>query len=173
MQPNTYSRFLPFEKYSVLTTLSEEEILERLQIITRTTDTIKFSAKTAVLLRSKYDYHGEIHEKSFEIWRNIYYRNSFRPIIYGTLSPYLDKTEIRISMNMHLFIKVILIILFSMALISSFISLEFSPLNFKTFIPLIVVLVGYIVVLFGFKVEARRSKKDLNKIFKAETNQSV
>ena len=67
MIPAKYSRFLLLERYTILTTLSEEEVLERLRIITRTANRIFFSPRTAAILRANYDYNGTVSGKSFEI----------------------------------------------------------------------------------------------------------
>ncbi|AEA43282.1 hypothetical protein Fluta_1287 [Fluviicola taffensis DSM 16823] len=167
--PNKYTRFLPFEKYRVVTTLSEEEIIERLKIITRTISKIQFSTRKAAILRSNYDYNGEISGKNFEIWRNINYRNSFIPIITGTVGSKLDKTEIHVSMKLSLLAKIVLIIVLSIACVIFLIGFTFYPFGFKVFIPVFAIILSYLVIFLAFKLEARISKKDLNTIFKAET----
>lgn len=165
MIPDKYSRFLPFEGYTLRTILSEEEIIERLKIITRTTETIRFSSRNAVILRNNYDYHGEISGRSFELWRNINYRNSFRPIIKGRISTNLGKTEIRVLMNMSLPVKAFILVILSILLIVSIVTLIY----FSMVIPAIVFAVICLAILLGFKLEASISKKDLNTILKAET----
>lgn len=180
MQPNKRFRFLPFEKYTIQTALSEEEVLERLQIITRTTDTIRFSFRKAVILRSNYEYNGEIHGKSFEIWRNIRYRNSFLPVIRGTVSSGSGGTEIRLSMRMNLFVMVFMGIWLSIAGLATLGSLsvvtiallKFKPASLNAFllIPLGIFLFGYLLMLLAFKAEAKISRKDLNRIFEVPTN---
>lgn len=171
--PSNYSRFLPFEKYTVLTTLSEQEIRERLKIITRTTSKIEFSARKAAILRSNYDYNGAISEKNFEIWRSINYLNSFIPIITGTVHSNLDKTEIHVSMSLSLLAQIFSIIWLSITGVSSLIFFSVYPFGFKAFIPVFVIIISYLVIFLAFKSEARISKKDLNTIFKAEPETKV
>jgi hypothetical protein len=171
MQSTGHSRFLPLpiERYTLRTTLSEEEVLERLRIITRTTDTIRFSPRTAALLRSNYDYQGTISGKNFEIWRSINYRNTYLPIIKGVVNAHMDETEIRIAMDLSILGKAVTI-LFLITGIIAIAFLAYYPININTFIPCIIFLANCLAVFLGFKLETRISKKDLNKILKAEIN---
>ncbi len=182
MKSIKFSDLLPFEKYTVQTNLSEEEVLMRLRKITGNQDRkFQFSLMGINLGKDSnafFDYEGTISNKTFKISRVIRYRNSFLPVIKGDVSSFLNKTEIHISMKMNLVVRIFMIIWLSLAgipalliLLATFIALtklNFQAIHAPLFIPVAMFLFGYCLMFFAFKSEARKSKKELNILFEAE-----
>lgn len=154
-------QFLPVEKYRIRTDLSPQEIKERV----------------AHLLFSEYT--GTLGENTFKLNRTINYQNSFLPEIKGTITTYLGKTEVDISMGLSLFVKIFMIIYLSLAgiptvvivlvMIRRLFHFYFKGLSPFLIIPVGMLLFGYLLMMLAFKLEARGSKNRLNTLLKAET----
>ena len=177
MKSAKFSRFLPFEKYTIRTGLSQEEVTKRLRRITESTKPFTLNIFKA-FNSSGAEYLGQVSERSFKISRVISYRNSFLPVIEGKVSTYLHKTEIEISMTLNLFVKVFLIIWFSLlgiptvfilfVLIRRLIHFYFKDFSPFLLIPVGMFIFGYLLTVLAFKPEARISKSRLNELFEAE-----
>lgn len=184
MKKLKYTDFVPIEKYTIQTNLSEEEVLLRLRKIIGNPDRrFQFSFMGIDLKKhsnASFDYEGTISDNTFKISRVIRYRNSFLPVIKGTVSSFVNKTEIHISMKMHLVVTIFMIFWLSLTgiiasfiliiLLQSLISFNFRGLGFPMLIPVMMFLFGYLMMLFGFKYEARKAKKDLNILWEAESD---
>ncbi len=184
MKKLQFSDLLPVEKYTFLTNLSEEEALMRLRKIIGNPDRrFQFSFMGIDLRQhstSSFDYEGTMPGNTFKISRVIRYRNSFLPVIQGTVSTFVNKTEIRISMKMPLFVRIFMIIWLSLTgipailiLLATFIALmrlNFHAIHPMMFIPVGMFLFGYCLMLFAFKAEARKSKKELNILWEAQSD---
>lgn len=178
------SDFIPLEKYTILTNLSEEEVLLRLRKIIGNPDRrFQFSFMGIDLKKhsnASFDYEGTISDNAFKISRVIRYRNSFLPVIKGTVSSFVNKTEIHISMKMHLVVRIFMIIWLSLTGIPSLIILlatcialtkfNFQAINPILFLVLGMFLFGYCLMLLAFKAEAKKAKKDLNILWEAESD---
>ncbi|WP_343635618.1 hypothetical protein [Fluviicola sp.] len=161
MESNRIKQFLPVEKYRIVTKLSPEEVKEHI----------------AHLLFS--EYNGKLVGNTFKINRNINYQNSFLPEIKGTITTCLGKTEVDLSMTLTLFVRIFMIVYFSLLAIPSAVILlvlfrrllhfYFEGLSPFLVIPIGMFLVAYLLMILAFKGEARGSKKRLNTLLKAET----
>ncbi len=178
MKSNISSKFLPIENYIIRTKLSEEQIVQRLNEFTKNTgiksNASLFGLGTLFGQKSGGPYEGTVTSKSFSISRIISYRNAFLPVIKGSVSSFPDRREVTISMGLHLFVKIITIIWFSVTIISSIIMVD-AYLNdsnnfmLKKFIPIQIMVLGYLVMILAFKFESRKSKKDLKTLLETET----
>lgn len=173
---DTTSRFLPYEKYTIHTRLSEEEVVKRLQSIIEYRNPFTLNIfKTASAYRS---YEGKISEKTFKMSRIISYRNSFLPVIKGTVSTYLDKTEVAVSMQLVLFVKIFIIFWLtatgivalgvSIVILTALFQLNFNKLSFALLIPIGMFFFGYLLTLLAFKGEAKKSREELDTLLEAE-----
>lgn len=180
MKTHPNSTFLPVEKYSILTSLSQEEAMQRLYQVT------DLSRKRMQLQIPRFPqfkktistYTGTLSKTDFKISRNISYQNSFLPVIEGTIGSFSGKTEIRISMKLHILVKVFMIIWLSLTGLAA-LGVLIVALNLlvkgrihvmhpMTLIPIGMFLFGYMLMLFTFKIEAGKSKRDLNALFEGE-----
>ena len=110
-------------------------------------------------IQKNYMFEGEVSEKSFKIERKICYRNSFIPVLYGTLEAAPDGTKISIEMMLNPFAICVLVIILPMALFG------FSPSS------TLITQIGLVVAIMlmtsaGFWIEVWFSKKKLLEIFK-------
>lgn len=163
-------RFLPYENYSLVSVLPPDEILTRIE---KNIEATKESTFFKYWSNSLKPYRGEINGNAFTITRNIHYRNSFIPVIRGTVSKQFDGSEIRIKMHPSLLVCVFLF--FWLSFWAKFISLPLiikqistNTLELMTLLPIGMLLAVYILVMVGFKAESSQSKQFLASLFDAE-----
>jgi len=184
MKSSIFSMLLPFEKYRIQTHLSEEEIIHRLDNITQHSgkrpSSFLFGLGTLFGQSSGARYEGKIEPNNFKISRVISYRNSFLPVIQGTVSSFLNQREIAISMSLNLFVKIFMGIWLTLTSLASIFTLyrfftgtDQDPSSPGIFIPLQMVVFGYLLMLLAFKFESRKSKKELNDLLEAQETSSL
>jgi hypothetical protein len=113
---------------------------------------------------------GKIEGNSFKIFRDISYRNSFLPIMCGTLEPHPSGTKVSVTMRLHLLVLAFLIFWIWQAIK---ITLPFTAEAFWAEIGLATVMIGFalLITYAGFWFEAGKSKKAFLEIYqKAEAN---
>lgn len=114
-------------------------------------------------------FEGMITDNGFKVSRNISYRNSFLPMIYGTIKEGINGSTLTIKMSLHPFVLVFMIVWMSFAAIGAFESflIMSSPKDFhpSLLIPFEMLLFGWGLVSVGFWPEASKSKKQIYKIF--------
>jgi hypothetical protein len=162
-------KYLPVENIVYKTKIKEDEVIRLLSDSIEPEKNFRF--KIFISSSSK-PYEGKINSNTFEIKRIINYRNSFLPRIKGVISRESDKTIIKVKMQLHPFVVSFLSIWFIsigfvtiILLLQLFIDAKFNPL---TLIPFVMLIFAYALTMFAFKLESNRSKKDLQKLFKAE-----
>ena len=91
-----FKKFLPFENYILTTKLSVKEVCSRMESKTEPKKNFRFFAA-----KNNYSkpYEGKIAGNSFTIIRIINYRNSFLPVIRGTIESFVGITQINIKMQ--------------------------------------------------------------------------
>lgn len=170
-------KILPFEALVYHSKLNKEELIAHLQNEIEAEKSFSFGAKSFSYSKP---YIGNIYNDRFEIKRAITYRNSFLPVIKGTIKNDLSGSKINVKMNLIDFVKVFMIIWLggvSMGCIASAYSLFFgyntnSETGFFMFIPFIMLLFGIAMVCFGFKTESKKSITDLEEILQAKIIQN-
>lgn len=155
--------YLPFEHLIYKTNLSEQEVLTRLSDF--------IDKKKIRIFRNNItkEYEGTIDGNSFEISRIIKGRNSFQPRISGEIRQNNYETQIEIKMRLHWSVFIFLLfwcVFVLFALIMIFTNAE--KISAVSFMPLLMLLVAYLFTMFGFKIESKRSKKDLEKMLNAK-----
>jgi hypothetical protein len=161
--------FVPYKNIIFESALSYNEIINRIQN--------RIEPKRSLFSRLRKNngnhmYEGELFENEFKINRIILYRNSFLPIIYGTIISESNKTIINVKMKLHIIVKIF------MGLWLGFFVLEFLTninnfisdieLNIFLFMPMAMILFGYIFMTGMFKFESRKSKIYLEELFEAK-----
>ncbi|MFV0535899.1 MAG: hypothetical protein ACK5M3_00840 [Dysgonomonas sp.] len=146
---------LPIENITYKSSLSHNEVYNRLVSIIRTDKT----------------YIGGWTNNTFKIKRNINYRNSFLPQIKGEICR--EKNETLIIVKMTLPPAILVFVLFWLIFASFACVLSINTMimdGFEVFylVPFGMLLFGYILVFTAFKYESLRSKMDLLKIFEAD-----
>jgi hypothetical protein len=170
-------KFYPFEKYTLTTKLSGEEVLMRIaqNIIPKQ----KFSTIHFGGTPSK-PYKGTIAGNSFSLSRIIDYRNSFQPVITGSVSTFPDRTEVKIKMRPVRFVIVFMgfwlgiaglvccsLILYALFHINQLVQKGFSP---NIIIPFALFTAGYLMITVGFKHESKKSKSFLATLLEEQKN---
>ncbi len=167
----TIRKFLPFEKITYKTDLTESAISIRLDEMIE--EEKMFTWKIFSIGTTK-TYAGQRIGRNFIMRRIILGRNSFLPRIYGTIQPMYGEgyTLIHIKMRLHPLPLVFMIVWLSIVgfaalafTATSIINLEFNP---GVLIPYGMFLFGYLITIVGFKFESSRSKRELKEIFEAE-----
>jgi hypothetical protein len=161
--------FVPYENIILESDLSYNEILNRIQNII---EPRRYIFSRLLKKDNGKTYEGELFENKFKINRIILYRNSFIPIIYGTIISESNKTKIYVKMKLHIFVKIF------MCLWSSFFALGFfkdiknfisdMELNAFPFAFMAIILLGYIFMTGIFKAECRKSKIYFGELFEAK-----
>lgn len=159
---------LPFEKLIYKTTLKEDEVTRRIADFMEPEKTFRFNlfAKTAK------PYEGKIEGRSFNMRRLIRYRNSFRPEIFGEISPDVNGPTINVRMRLHKVIFVFLFLWCGFVIYAFFAFLQEARTDpkFTAFllIPAGMLLFVYILTIAAFSHESSKSKTDLQKLLEAE-----
>ncbi|UAY50817.1 hypothetical protein [Ferruginibacter albus] len=167
-------KFLPFENYTITTTLSQQEILKRIADNIEPKRSYRF---TFFRPKANVAYEGKIVQNTFSINRIIYYRNSFIPLIKGNVTAFSDHTEVHIKMQLRYFTLLFVAIWLGFtgmicSSIISFISMDTYAI-FKGKIPSILILpfgmfiLGYLITILNFTIESKRSKKFLARLLEA------
>ncbi|MBD8388314.1 hypothetical protein [Dysgonomonas sp. BGC7] len=153
-------RLLPFENVTYKTELSPTEIANQLRSSTQYTTLGK-----------------SISEKGFTIKRIINYRNSFLPIVTGTITEEEkekekeNETTVNVKMKMNILVIIFMTFWFAMVFLACFATIAISySSGFEVFylIPFGMLIFGVLLVVGGFKAESSKTKKDLQKILQAQ-----
>ena len=169
MRIKTLKKWLPFEDYIFSTHLSVAEVYQRLS------DNIepdKPYRKYSFTFTPSKEYEGTISENTFSISRVINYRNSFQPIISGTIEKVLGGTMVKVKMRLHT------VVLIFMAYCCTFAGVfcigilmnasDSSTMNLGSLIPFILFFGILGMTIGGFKVESSESKKFLQNLLEAK-----
>ncbi|QJB31310.1 hypothetical protein HF324_07995 [Chitinophaga oryzae] len=162
-------KFLPIERYTLLTKLSREEIKARLEAnvepkSTRLQVRIGWSKP-----RTTKPYQGAVSTNGFYISRIINYRNSFLPEIRGEVSHEIVHTAVKIDMQVSWFVRVFMLFWFG-AVVAGLVLCVGAIINgsragdkFDPFllVPFPMLIFGYLLVRLSFQYEVNKSKKFL------------
>lgn len=166
--------FIPFENYTLASTLSMEEVKKRLSESIEPKKTSNFSFFPSYSLKP---YSGQITGDNFEMVRIIRYKNSFLPFITGKISSNFGQTLIKIKMRPNIFVLIFIgyWLWFFGPMCFGFILriLPFknnAPTHFSydMLIPFGMILFVWLLALLGFKSESRKSKEFLEVLLNGE-----
>jgi hypothetical protein len=116
-------------------------------------------------------YLGVIGSEKFRIWKVISYRNSFLPIIRGTIKENNSGTILKITMMPAMSVLLFMSVWFGgliFALVFLLLDKNDGKLNPAFIIPLLIIGMGLLFVSAGFNAEAISSKEDMKRIFGAK-----
>ena len=146
-------------EYIIKTSKSKSEIIQILENNT--------SEKRSVFYRN-YDefFNGNISEDSFKIQRNISYRNSFLPVIIGTIKETDNGSEISMKMRLSLFVTGFMIFWFSFVIIFC-LMMPFIKFDFPIcLVPYLMLVFGILLVIIPNKIETKIAKEKLEELLK-------
>ncbi len=168
--------FVPYENYVLKTCLSEDEVLRRVAHITAS-DRNVFTIQDSPSLFNGWEkpegklYTGDVYGHKFSLERIISYRNSFLPKIKGVITRGFDGVEVEITMRPSWFVIVFIIFwmgFLGVGLVVSLMSTEISA-DLPRWFPLLMMALGYLLTLGGFKYESSQSKAHFRKLFEASS----
>ena len=176
----SFKKLLPIENFTLVSAKPTEEILNRLSDNVMGYKKYRYRGFTSTYPKP---YSGHINGSSFEITRNLDYRNSFVPIIKGHTYRQQGETFIVIRMRMHpitnvfgiLWLGIVGVVCLGMILlavlkIQQVLQDGFSPL---VLIPFGLFIFGYSLFYFGFKHESEQSKEFLINLFEAQLRSNI
>jgi len=155
---------MPFRRLEIHSPLPVATVRERIQQRVRSTRAGFWESLEAGLqVRSdELPFKGEVFGHQFKIMRAIRYRNSFLPVIYGTISPGVGGgTLIKITMRLHLFAAAFWIVWVGL----SAASVPWSSLHSignqdaTDLVPLGILLFGILLPPVGFYPEAKKAER--------------
>lgn len=147
-------------RFIIETKKSKDEIL---QIIRGNT-----YIKTSVFDFPKGDkyFEGSVSENSFKICRCIHYRNSFLPLIIGTIEAHEYGSTINIRMRTAIPVIVFLVIWLTSVLAGCLI-VPFAGFPMPAaLIPYIMLVFGILLVIIPNKIEAKKAREKLEELLK-------
>lgn len=164
--------FLPFGKLSYFTHLDSREvgsrILANMDVDKNHGSILRFRS---MFSSRKNRYSGFASGKEFSMTRNIRYRNSFLPMISGRVEPSGYGTEVTVELKLNTFVIVFGIIwgvgvlLGSVVAVTAFLS---EGAGFVAFMPLLMLVFGYLLFTVPFNIEASIFRKDLEQWLEIE-----
>lgn len=159
---------LPYDKIEIESQKTPEQVMEMIKDKTQVQEHLSFTGIRFMQSESK-TFAGEIKEDSFRISRIIIGRNSFLPVIQGTVEKATAGAKALITMSLSKITAVIMAIIFLAALfvaISPLFVDGFSPKNIdQLFVWLGIILVIYAFMTVSFRFEAKKAKKILKEMF--------
>lgn len=149
---------LPYHRLHLETNLSPEEVLRLIDnYLTTKKNARQFLDFSAYL-------NGRVKGNRFTLMKRGGGRNSFRPIIKGTVSQNGTGAHIKISMRLHFFVTAFMFVwLYGVgaACLSAFVSGQFSA---ETLIPFGMLIFGIALPGFGFWSEAKDAEAKLREL---------
>jgi hypothetical protein len=168
-------KYLPFEKYTLVSRLSAEEVRKRL--IANIEPAKKFQFYIFKKTGSK-PYEGRIEGNQFTINRIIDYRNSFLPVIRGQISEKQGQVYIHINMrpstgvliffSFWIGIVTLVCLAIAVAAIAQFRKILENGFSPAILIPFGMFIFGSLLITMGFKSESRDSKEFLRKLLEGQ-----
>jgi hypothetical protein len=161
---------LPYENYFIESTLSESEIISRLQEQIEPKQYVRFA-----FLKDKNSYkpyEGLITGSTFKINRVIRYRNAFLPMIIGEVLQNGSRSRIHIKMQMMTAAVLFMIFWIFISLFIGGVFIIIASGNpgfsFAGIVPVVLLLFGYSMAIFGFSGESTKAKQFLKDLFQAD-----
>lgn len=170
-------KYLPFEDYVLTTKLSVEEIKKRLADNIEPKKAFRYAGFNNKVSKP---FEGQLVGDTFTISRIINYRNSFLPVVNGSMSTFIGKTAIHIKMQPITFALIFIgiwlgfmglacvgIILIGLFKLQHILQNGFSPFFL---IPFGMFIFGCVLTTLAFKAESKKAKAFLVQLFEAEEN---
>jgi hypothetical protein len=161
---------MPFYRYQIESKLPSAIVLARIQSITRSKQGFIESIKNTfkAINNQNAAFIGVVGINEFNISRDIHYRNSFLPMIKGNVNETPSGCTIKITMFMHPFVTIFMLLWLFMAGFGGFNAASHnnhssvvSPIGMCTF--------AVLLTLIGFVPEVIKAKKLINVVLVSET----
>jgi hypothetical protein len=170
-----FNLLVPFDNFTLETKLAVSEVESRIANSIQPRKRFRFSFLTD---RGTKPYEGEVFGGTFEINRVIQYRNSFLPIIKGSIIPMAGTTQVSIKMRPAVFVLIFMSMWLSIVGLACLGILCAGIIRFKDviqhgfspaiLIPFAMFAFGYAMTTVGYRVEAQNSKEFLMRLLDAK-----
>jgi hypothetical protein len=161
---NIYSK----DAFEIATTMSSEQIHSALDAVVEPPKWFRWPTASSKI------FQGEFSADGFKIMRIIKYRNSFLPIIEGVITPTASGKMISVTMRLHRFVGIFMLVWLSGVIIgvvtflAAALSWKMAPLPALQ-VPLGMLVFGIALTSGGFWWEAKKTKPIIIKIFNKES----
>src|SRR5438552_3137022 len=160
---------MPFYRFHLDTALPESAAFERVQEVTRPRRTFRESIAAAFRrdVAAGPPFLGTVGRSSFRLRRDIRYRNSFLPLVWGRIVPSPGGSRINVTMFLHPLVALFMIFWFSglgYAVVQLWVHRK-EAVPFAVLIPAAMILFGVALVLVCFIPEAIKAKRLLESAF--------
>lgn len=147
---------MPFYRFEIDVDFPPPVVVERLRSIVRDKRTFRESLSRMWLFGNTEGapFIGSVQDGSFKIRRDIRYRNSFLPIIWGRVLPNGVGTRVFVTMLLHP-----LVLLFMIFWLGSVGYAVVSVPSGSSMIPILMFIFGIAITLGGFIPEAIKAKR--------------
>lgn len=153
-------KFLPYERLTYRTSLSKEEIHQKMLA--------QVGARSFLASDQTKPYQGTVNDSGFKINRVINYRNSFLPVLVARIEPDEEGNIIHVKMRLAHFVLGFMMIWMggvSIAVLgftgAMFNKKEFFPAGL---IPYGMLVFGYLLTTLPFKLESKKYKAFLEEL---------
>jgi hypothetical protein len=162
---------MPFYRFHLDTPLSESAAFERIQEFTRTRRR-SFREWIAVNITREDNtvgppFLGKIGRGTFRLRRDIRYRNSFLPLVWGRIVPSRVGSRVNVTMFLHPLVAVFMVFWFSglgYGVVKLWVHRK-EAVPFAVLVPVVMILFGVALVLVCFIPEAIKAKRLLESAF--------
>jgi hypothetical protein len=167
---------MPFYRFVVDVSLPVSEVVARLRRATRTSPqgfVEAFRSRFAATDPAVPPFIGVVRETSFRIRRDIRYRNSFLPLVWGSIAAAPTGSRIQATMFLHPFVAVFIILWLSacgsLAWGLIFAGWAYQGMGAAALLPVGMFVFGTALTLGGFFPEAVRAKRLLMGALRSDT----
>ena len=109
-------------------------------------------------------FEGKVSENSFKIFRCIHYRNSFLPLIIGTIEAHEYGSTINIRMRMAISVIIFLVVWFT-GVITACLIFPFAGFPMPAaLVPYIMLVFGILLVIIPNRIEAKKAREKLEEL---------
>lgn len=145
-------------RFIIETNKSKDEILQIIR------DNTHIRTSVFGFLEGNTYFEGKVSENSFKICRCIHYRNSFLPLIIGTIEAHEYGSTINIRMRTAISVIVFLVIWLTSVLAGCLI-VPFAGFPMPAaLIPYIMLVFGILLVIIPNKIEAKKAREKLEEL---------
>lgn len=162
---------IPFDRFVIRSPLSSAAAGEALQAVVEPRKFLRVGAGSR-------DFEGEVENGHFKIARQINYRNSFRPVVAGTIEPAPGGSVIRVTLRPSIFVMIFCLVWLnfvvsvgtSLVQQTSLAELQANPV---VLMPFGMVIFFLVIINGGFWTEANKQRHMLKTLFNAIESQST
>ncbi len=180
------NKYLAFERHKIETKFDPEEVIKRIDNNIEPKQYFRSKSWSWINLgiESIKEFEGKAKDNRFRINRIINYRNSFQPIITGTISKDKNLTEINIEMQLNDFIMIFMSLWLLVFGLASLIFPYVAIVNYKTsmqhpaifllvLIPTGMFTIGYFMMIQPFRHECKIALNFIKEILEIPIEENV